>query len=139
MNFVFDNRRGSIVNSAVGIKNTVSINQSKPVPVASRPPRRGPWQVFLSHTSELRLYPAPYSYINHAEEGVIAAGHVPISMKHFPAVDESPAVYDNRRVEECDIYMGIYGLRWGTPVPENPNISYTEANLIMLQRKGYRA
>jgi len=51
---------------------------------------------------------------------------VPVDMKHFPAVDEPAATYDSRRVEDCDVYVGIYGLRWGTPVLAQPTISCTE-------------
>jgi len=136
MGFVFNNQGGSITNSSVGMNNRVSINYVKHSPTPIPPTSRGPWRVFLSHTSELRRYPAHCSYIHHAEEGVIAAGHVPISMKHFPAVDEPPIIYDSRRVEECDIYLGIYGLRWGTPVLENPNISYTEDEFNQATAKG---
>jgi hypothetical protein len=136
MSFVFDNRGGSITNSTVGMNNRVIVNHAKSAPDAMPPPSRGPWRVFLSHTSELRIYPTHCSYINHAEEGVIAAGHVPISMKHFPAVDEPPVAYDSRRVDECDVYMGIYGLRWGTPVLENPSLSYTEDEFNKATAKG---
>jgi hypothetical protein len=128
MSFIFDNRGGSIANSAIGIGNVVQAKQSASAnsPTLNRPLRPGPWRVFLSHTSELRVYPKTGSYIDKAEEGVIAAGHVPIDMKHFPAVDEPAAIYDARRVDECDVYVGIFGLRWGTPVLGQPNISCTE-------------
>jgi hypothetical protein len=128
MSFVFDIRGASIANSAIGIGNVIHANQSASAtsPTLNSPLKPGPWRVFLSHTSELRVYPKVGSYIDKAEEGVIAAGHVPIDMKHFPAVDEPAAIYDARRVEECDVYMGIFGLRWGTPVLGQPNISCTE-------------
>jgi hypothetical protein len=113
-------------NVAFGVNNTVNTKQERPVHHFNRPLKPGPWRVFLSHTSELRLYPKGGSYVDKAEEGVIAAGHVPVDMKHFPAVDEPAATYDSRRVEDCDVYVGIYGLRWGTPVLAQPTISCTE-------------
>lgn len=121
-----DNRGGFIRENIVGSRNQVFINQEAPATPVNRQLKPGPWRVFLSHTSELRLYPVHASYIDKAEEGVIAAGHVPIDMKHFPAVDVPAAAYDSRRMEECDVYVGIYGLRWGTPVLGQPTISYTE-------------
>ena len=127
-NFVINTGGGSvsISNSALGMDNTIYASQPAPKATMNRTLRPGPWRVFLSHTSELRAYPKGPSYIDKAEEGVIAAGHVPIDMKHFPAVDEPAATYDVRRVEECDVYLGIFGLRWGTPILGKPNISCTE-------------
>ncbi|MFM7640007.1 MAG: DUF4062 domain-containing protein [Cyanobium sp.] len=126
--FNFNLGGGSIHNSnvAFGMDNTIVAKQDEPRSERNRPLKPGPWRIFLSHTSELRLYPKDGSYIDKAEEGVIAAGHVPIDMKHFPAVDEPAAAYDSRRVEECEVYVGIYGLRWGTPVLGQPTISCTE-------------
>jgi hypothetical protein len=121
-----DNRGGFIGKNIVGSGTTFPLNQAAPAACVSPPLKPGPWRVFLSHTSELRSHPKGKSYIDKAEEGVIAAGHVPIDMKHFPAVDEPAATYDSRRVEECDVYVGIYGLRWGTPVLGQPSISCTE-------------
>lgn len=72
------------------------------------------------------MHPVGGSYVDRAEEGVIAAGHVPVSMKYFPAVHMPAEVYDAKKIETCNVYVGIYGLRWGSPVRGNPEISYTE-------------
>lgn len=121
-----DNRGGFLRDNIVAIGSTASANHDEQSAVMTRPLKRTPWRVFLSHTSELRMYPKTGSYIDKAEEAVIAAGHVPIDMKHFPAVDEPAATYDSKRLEECDVYVGIYGLRWGTPVLDQPALSFTE-------------
>ena len=66
---------------------------------SSQLPRSSPWQVFLSHTSELREYPRGNSYIHCAERAVSAAGHAVRDMADFPAVDEAPAsVCEQRRL-----------------------------------------
>lgn len=86
----------------------------------------GPWKVFLSHTSELRDYPPDCSYIDKAERAVSAAGHIIQDMIDFPAMDMSPANICIQRVRDCDVYVGIYGMRYGSPVRDLPEVSYTE-------------
>ncbi|MFN7677858.1 MAG: DUF4062 domain-containing protein [Cyanobacteriota bacterium] len=89
------------------------------------PPER--WRVFLSHTSELRQFPANgESYVDHVERAVIAAGHCPVDMADFMAQDQPPADVCVERVRGCDVYVGLYGLRYGSPVRERPSKSYTE-------------
>lgn len=86
--------------------------------------------MFVSHTSELSSHPSrnpgERSYIERVKEAVATAKHVPQQMEQFPAVDESPSIYDGRRVRDCNVYMGIHGLRWGSPVRDQPELSYTE-------------
>jgi len=87
----------------------------------------GPWRVFLSHTSELRQYPERGdSYIHHAERAVSAAGHVIVDMEDFEATDRPPVEIDDSKIRSSDVYVGIYGLRYGTPVRNRPDKSYTE-------------
>jgi hypothetical protein len=93
----------------------------------ANPSAPGPsWRVFLSHTSELRQYPSGGSYIDKAERAVIAAGHVVVDMHDFPSIDEAPAQVCIDRVKSCDVYVGIYGTRWGSPVRDRQEVSYTE-------------
>lgn len=95
-------------------------------PSINRVLRSGPWRVFLSHTSELRDYPPSGSYIDKAERAVSAAGHAIIDMADFPSIDQAPADVCQQRVRECDVYVGIYGMRYGSPVRDKPDVSYTE-------------
>jgi Domain of unknown function (DUF4062) len=85
----------------------------------------GGWRVFLSHTSELREFPRGASYVA-AERAVSAAGHVIVDMADFPAADLPAAQLCADRVRECDVYVGILGTRYGSPVRDKPEVSYTE-------------
>ena len=86
----------------------------------------GRWRVFLSHTAELRDFPRGASYVAAAERAVSAAGHVVVDMADFPAADQVPAQLCADRVRGCDVYVGILGTRYGSPVRDMPGVSYTE-------------
>ena len=84
------------------------------------------WRVFVSHTSELRNFPAGgKSYIAEAERAITAAGHVIVDMADFPAADQPAAGLCADRVRGCDVYVGVLGTRYGFPVPDSPEVSYT--------------
>lgn len=86
-----------------------------------------PWRVFVSHTSELRNFPAgEKSYVAEAERAIAAAGHVIVDMADFPAADQPAAEFCTQRVRGCDIYIGLLGTRYGSPVRDKPEMSYTE-------------
>ena len=87
---------------------------------------RPPWRVFVSHTSELREYPKGGSYVDAVERAIAAAGHVVVDMRDFPSADETPAQLCIDRVRDCDVYIGVLGARYGSPVPDRPEVSYTE-------------
>ena len=80
------------------------------------PTRETPWRVFVSHTTEMRDYPKDQSYVAAVERAISAAGHVIVDMAGFPAADQPPAELCVERVRECDIYVGVLGTRYGSPV-----------------------
>ena len=84
------------------------------------------WRVFISHTAELRDYPKGKSYVEAVKDAVIAAGHVPVNMQYFPSVDRPPAQLCAEQVQGCDVYVGVLGTRYGSPVRDRPDVSYTE-------------
>ena len=84
------------------------------------------WRVFISHTSELREFPTAGSYVTAVERAIIACGHVVVDMADFPAADQVPADLCRERVRGCEVYVGVLGTRYGTPVRDQPEASYTE-------------
>ena len=85
------------------------------------------WRVFVSHTSELRNFPAGgRPYLNEVERAIAAAGHVVVDMADFPAADQPAAELCAQRVRSCEVYLGVLGTRYGSPVRDKPEMSYTE-------------
>jgi tetratricopeptide (TPR) repeat protein len=82
--------------------------------------------VFISHTSELRDFPEGRSYVAAVERAVSAAGHVIVDMADFPATDQPAAQLCADRVRGCEVYVGVLGTRYGSPVRDMPEKSYTE-------------
>jgi Domain of unknown function (DUF4062) len=82
--------------------------------------------VFISHTAELRDFPKAKSYVAEVERAISAAGHVVVDMSDFPAADQPPAEICVERVRGCDVYVGVLGTRYGSPVRDLPGVSYTE-------------
>jgi tetratricopeptide (TPR) repeat protein len=83
-------------------------------------------RVFVSHTSELRDFPAGGSYVAAVERAISVCGHVVVDMAGFPAADQVPAELCRERVRGCEVYVGVLGIRYGSPVLDEPEVSYTE-------------
>jgi uncharacterized protein YidB (DUF937 family) len=84
------------------------------------------WRVFVSHTSELRDFSSGGSYVAAVERAISACGHVIVDMADFPAADLPAAELCRERVRSCDVYVGVLGTRFGSVVPDMPQVSYTE-------------
>ncbi len=83
-------------------------------------------RVFVSHTSELANFPVGTSYVGAVKAAISACGHVVVDMAEFPAADQPPAELCTGRVRSCDVYVGVLGVRYGSPVRDRPEVSYTE-------------
>ena len=94
------------------------------------------WRVFISHTSELRDFPREKSYVAEVERAISAAGHVIVDMAVFPAADQAPAQLCEERVRGCEVYVGVLGTRYGSPVRDKPEVSYTELEFDTATRAG---
>jgi hypothetical protein len=86
----------------------------------------GRWRVFVSSTSELRDFPAGGSYVAAVERAISVYGHVVVDMARLSSADQMTAELCRERVRGCDVYVGVLGTRYGSPVRDEPEVSYTE-------------
>jgi hypothetical protein len=88
------------------------------------PPATPPRSVFLSHTSEIARHPAGRTFLDGAVRAVNRAAWAPVDMSWWTAESRDAARLCRDKVTASDVYVGIIGFRYGSPVPGVPDSSY---------------
>jgi hypothetical protein len=91
--------------------------------------------VFISHTDEMRSFPADRSFLAAAEAAVLRAGDVVSDLAYFPAQSTPPVEVISQAVRDADIYVGIIGFRYGALIPDR-SMSYLEYEFQTARKTG---
>lgn len=79
----------------------------------------------LPHLQAARL-PAGTVVRGGGERAISAAGQVIVHMADFPAADQPPARVCAERVRGREVYVGVLGTRYGSPVRDKREVIFPQ-------------